>query len=77
MQKTFWRKTIKVVCKEVLNHVRLAKESLKMITVVQNPERLESLLLPLEAAAKKALAEKKKAASFLKSIYPEASPKIE
>jgi hypothetical protein len=77
MRKIFWRKTVNVVCKEVFNHVRLAKESLKMITIIQSPEMLESFLLPMEAAAEKALEEKKKAVSFLKSIYQEASPKIE
>jgi len=66
-QEIFWYDVSVDICDKILNNVKLAKENLQKISIIEKPEFLEKLLAPVENSAKKALKERKKTIDFLGS----------
>ncbi len=64
-QMTFWTETIEVISADIHEHVARAREALSGIHAVKDGRYLESLLLPLERAAKQAISERDSTLAFL------------
>lgn len=67
LQKIFWYQTVIQISKEILFFTAQARNSLKRVSVIKQPQFLERLLLPLEQSTKKTLQEQKDVVSFLKN----------
>ncbi len=68
LQELFWQKHIDIVCNDITDHCREAREALARLTIVTDTVFLEILLLPLEQAAGRAVIERNKILLLLSAI---------
>ncbi|MEO5646257.1 MAG: hypothetical protein ABIO57_04135 [Candidatus Paceibacterota bacterium] len=69
LQEHFWEIHIDNVVHTILEHIRVAREILKKITVISDVTFLDSLLILLEQSADRALVERDKTQHFLREFY--------
>jgi len=65
LQKVFWHKVMPGIAEDIYKEIDAARKALVKIGIVSDLSYLESLLLPLEAGADKALSERKRMMTFL------------
>lgn len=68
LQKIFWEKTVSKMCETVLKHIKISKDSLKKIPLIEDDAGLTQFFIPIEKAAKEALKEQEDTAQFLKNF---------
>lgn len=67
LQKIFWYEIIDNVCKNIFEHIQLARKALEKCEIVVDYKLLDKLLVKYEQAAKLALSERENAIKFLQS----------
>lgn len=67
LKKVFWLKTLPKACKIVIEHTERSRQSLKRISILENPAPLDNLIDMIENAARTALEEQKYTSDFLKA----------
>ncbi len=72
LRTLFWNKTIVHIADEIQKHVDIARLQLSNNPLIENPDYFETLLTPIEQAAKKALLNRTEVHAFLESYT--ASP---
>lgn len=65
LQKVFWHQVMPEIANDIKSQTDDARKALVEISIVRDLSYLESLLVPLEAGADKALADRQKTLSFL------------
>ena len=68
LEKIYWFKTIKRVCKTALIYTEKSRKSLTKITLIENPTPLERLIKINEEVAQKALREQKNSLDLIKEF---------
>lgn len=67
LQSIFWYETIVEICNDIHHYSQTAMDCLTKIPIINKPELLGNLLIPVRAGADEALAERAKALNFLEA----------
>jgi hypothetical protein len=70
LQEIFWRQTIKEAAQLILLHTDLVRQYSQRLAVIKNGQFVETMLQPLELAARQALDESSRAQDFLTAFQP-------
>lgn len=64
LRQIFWEQTVNTVCGKIEEHLEKARSSLEHISVIDHPEKLLQLLIPIQNSVQKTLADREEAMKF-------------